>query len=64
MVLEEGRKLVMKKYYFFAILLGSLFFTLYSLHGVAFWYDANLIIAGLSTPGSIFTVCSCFIKLI
>ncbi|XP_050546775.1 ATP-dependent translocase ABCB1-like isoform X3 [Daktulosphaira vitifoliae] len=56
MALEEGRKLVMKKYFIFAILLGSVFLIIYSLHGILFWYDSNLIIAGISTPGSLYTV--------
>lgn len=46
----------MKKYYIFAILLGSVFVIMYSAYGIAFWYGSNLIAEGISTPGSIFTV--------
>ncbi|XP_050434282.1 ATP-dependent translocase ABCB1-like [Adelges cooleyi] len=56
LAIEEGRKLAMKKYYVFAVLLGSVFVIMYSAYGLAFWYGSNLIAEGLSTPGSIFTV--------
>ncbi|XP_060833703.1 ATP-dependent translocase ABCB1-like isoform X3 [Rhopalosiphum padi] len=54
--IEEGRKLVMKKYYVFSILLGSVFVIMYSAYGIAFWYGSNLIVNKISSPGSIFTV--------
>lgn len=53
---EEGRKLVMKKYYVFSLLLGSVFVIMYSAYGIAFWYGSNLIVNEISSPGSIFTV--------
>ncbi|CAI6347628.1 unnamed protein product [Macrosiphum euphorbiae] len=56
LAIEEGRKLVMKKYYIFSILLGSVFVLMYSAYGIAFWYGSNLIVDGISSPGSIFTV--------
>jgi hypothetical protein len=46
----------MKKYFIFAILLGSVFVIMYTAYGIAFWYGSNLIVEGISTPGSIFTV--------
>ncbi|XP_025201296.1 multidrug resistance protein 1A-like isoform X2 [Melanaphis sacchari] len=54
--IEEGRKLVMKKYYVFSILLGSIFVIIYSAYGIGFWYGSNLIVNKISSPGSIFTV--------
>lgn len=54
--LDEGRKLAMKKYYVLAILLSAVFIVLYSAYGLAFWYGSNLIVEGISSPGSIFTV--------
>lgn len=48
----------MKKYFIFAILLGSVFVIMYTAYGIAFWYGSNLIVEGISTPGSIFTVIS------
>ncbi|XP_016663132.1 multidrug resistance protein 1A isoform X2 [Acyrthosiphon pisum] len=56
LAIEEGRKLVMKKYYLFSILLGSVFVIMYSAYGIAFWYGSNLIVDGISSPGNIFTV--------
>jgi len=56
LAIEEGRKLAMKKYYVFSILLGSIFVIMYSVYGIAFWYGSNLIVDGISSPGSIFTV--------
>lgn len=56
LAVEEGRKLAMKKYYLFSILLGSVFVIMYSAYGIAFWYGSNLIVDGISSPGSIFTV--------
>lgn len=56
LAVEEGQKLALKKYYIFAILLGSVFFIMYSGYGIAFWYGSNLIVEGISSPGSIFTV--------
>lgn len=56
LAIEEGRKLAMKKYCIFAILLGSVFLIMYSGYGIAFWYGSNLIAEGISSPGSIFTV--------
>ncbi|XP_025418287.1 multidrug resistance protein 1-like [Sipha flava] len=56
LAIEEGRKLAMKKYFIFAILLGSVFVIMYTAYGIAFWYGSNLIVEGISTPGSIFTV--------
>ncbi|KAL5234824.1 hypothetical protein ACI65C_002234 [Semiaphis heraclei] len=56
LAIEEGRKLAMKKYYVFSILLGSVFLIMYSVYGIAFWYGSNLIVDGISSPGSIFTV--------
>lgn len=58
LAIEEGRKLVMKKYYVFSILLGSVFVIMYSVYGIAFWYGSNFIVDGISSPGSIFTVSS------
>jgi len=48
----------MKKYHVFSILLGSVFVIMYSTYGIAFWYGSNLIVDGISSPGSIFTVLS------
>ncbi|XP_022176201.1 multidrug resistance protein 1B-like isoform X3 [Myzus persicae] len=56
MAIDKGRKLAMKKYYVFSILLGSIFVIMYSAYGIAFWYGSNLIVDGISSPGSIFTV--------
>ncbi|XP_060871148.1 ATP-dependent translocase ABCB1-like [Metopolophium dirhodum] len=56
LAIEGGRKLVMKKYYVFSILMGSVFVIMYSAYGIAFWYGSNLIVDGISSPGSIFTV--------
>lgn len=58
MAIDKGRKLAMKKYYVFSILLGSIFVIMYSAYGIAFWYGSNLIVDGISSPGSIFTVSS------
>jgi hypothetical protein len=54
--LEEGRWIAMKKYYFLAVGMAIVFFITYGAYGLAFWYGSKLIVAGLSTPGSIFTV--------
>jgi len=54
--IEEGRKIAMKKYYILAVLLASVFIIMYSAYGIAFWYGSNLIVEGIASPGSIFTV--------
>jgi len=56
LAVNEGRKLAMKKYYIFAVLLGILFVLLFSAFGLAFWYGSKLIASGISSPGNIFTV--------
>lgn len=56
LAIEEGQKLAMKKYYILSILLGSVFMIMYTAYGIAFWYGSNLIVDGISSPGSIFTV--------
>ncbi|XP_075237871.1 ATP-dependent translocase ABCB1-like [Lycorma delicatula] len=54
--LEEGKKIAMKKYYIIAFGIGAVFFIMYASFGLAFWFGAELIGAGVSTPGSVFTV--------
>ncbi|XP_026274262.1 ATP-dependent translocase ABCB1-like isoform X2 [Frankliniella occidentalis] len=54
--LEKGRWMAMKKYYVLSVGLGVVFFVTYASYGLAFWYGAELIGAGVVTPGSVFTV--------
>ncbi|KAK9501451.1 hypothetical protein O3M35_012171 [Rhynocoris fuscipes] len=53
---EEGRKLVMKRYYILAVIIFFIFFIIYASYALAFWYGASLIGEGVSTPGSVFAV--------
>jgi len=53
LAIEQGRKLAMKKYYVFSILLGSMLVIMYSAYGKAFCYGSKLIVDGMSSPKSI-----------
>ncbi|XP_063233028.1 ATP-dependent translocase ABCB1-like isoform X2 [Bacillus rossius redtenbacheri] len=54
--LEKGLWLAMKKYYVLSVGIGGVFFVTYGAYGLAFWYGAELVGNGTSTPGSVFTV--------
>lgn len=46
----------MHKYLVLSIGLGIVYFLMYAAYGFAFYFGAGLVLDGICTPGSIFTV--------